>query len=345
MVLASLPKPSPHPHTKKRHGQHHKVSKQYSKTYWPYLPMLLIVGIGIAVNSLWSSPAKVLDYATSVDASSLLVETNNQRIAQNLGALALNNQLSRAAQDKANDMAARDYWAHVTPEGKQPWQFMSAAGYSYSLAGENLAYGFATSSDAVAGWMNSPGHRANILKAGYKDVGFGIANSPNYQGTGEETIIVAMYAAPTKVAAPTVKKAAPAAPVAVAPVPAPTPAPAAAPEAAQPAATVPAPTPAAQPEATKKADTQAAADAKNLNPQTVSRIDVLTDGNAQWAALTVSVLVTLGAISLVWRHGKMWRRYLVKGEHFLIKHPLYDIAIVAAIVVSFLLTRTSGFIH
>jgi hypothetical protein len=87
------------------------------------------------------------------------------------------------------------------------------------------------------------------------------------------------------------------------------------------------------------------ADTKNLTSQPVSRIDVLTAGNAQWAALTVSVLVTLGAILLVYRHGKMWRRYLVEGEHFLIKHPLYDIAIVAAVVVTFLLTRTSGFIH
>lgn len=344
MVLASHPKTRPTLHTKKRHGQHHKVSKHYSKTYWPYLPMLLIVGLGIVANALWSNPHKgVLSYATSMSASALLQDTNAQRIQAGLGALALNNQLSQAAQDKANDMVARDYWSHTTPEGKQPWQFMSAAGYSYQLAGENLAYGFATSSDTVAGWMNSAGHRANILKAGYIDVGFGIANSPNFQGTGEETVVVAMYAAPViKAAAPAAKPTpAPAAPVASAPAAQPvTPAP------AEPVPPAPAPTaPTEQPTTTQKAEEKATTETQNLTSQPVSRIDVLTDGNAQWAALTLSVLVTLGAILLVYRHGKMWRRYLIEGEHFLIKHPLYDIAIVAAVVVCVLLSRTSGFIH
>jgi uncharacterized protein YkwD len=349
MVLASLPKPSPTVTVKKRHGQHHKVSKQYSKTYWPYLPMLLIVAIGIAVNALWSSPSHVLNYATGVDVTSLLQGTNDQRTAQGLGALALNNVLNKAAQAKANDMAARNYWAHVTPDGKQPWQFMTSAGYSYALAGENLAYGFDTSAEAVAGWMNSPGHRANILKAGYQDVGFGIANSPDFQGDGQQTIIVAMYASPA--AAPSATpKAAPVAkaPVATKPAPVTTPAPTSTPEptaSAVPATQPTTPTPTPTPAKTTTTPVANPADTQNLTSQPVSRIDVMTEGNAQWAVLTVSVLFTLGAITLVYRHGKMWRRYLVEGEHFLIKHPLYDIFLVLAIVVSVLLSRTSGFIH
>ncbi len=304
--------------------------------------MALIIGIGFVVNALWVSPAKVLDYATSVDSTSLLQGTNNERIQQGLGALALNNQLTQAAQNKANDMAARDYWSHTTPDGLQPWQFMSAAGYSYTLAGENLAYGFATSSDAIAGWMNSPGHRANILKAGYKDVGFGIANAPNYQSSGQQTIIVAMYASPAVVAA------APQAPAPAEP---------AKPESVPPSApTIPAPAPDANPAPATPmptapktnmptADSKEAPTTQNLTAQPVSRIDVLTQGNAGWATLTISVLVALGAILLIYRHGKMWHRYLVKGEHFLIKHPLYDLAIVAAVVISVILSQTSGFIH
>lgn len=308
--------------------------------------MLLVVGLGFLANTLWSGPAKVLDYATSVGNSSLLAETNTQRIQNGLGALALNNTLSQAAQAKANDMVARDYWAHVTPDGKQPWQFISETGYNYTLAGENLAYGFATSADTVAGWMNSPGHRANILKAGYKDVGFGIADSPNFQGTGPETIIVAMYAAPVAAAVPATPKTAPAQ------TPAPQPA-APATEAA------PAPTPAPEPQATPPpaADTPditsspqnepapVTASAEDLTSQPVSRIDILTQGNGEWVILTLSVLVALGAITLVYRHGKMWKRYLAEGEHFLVKHPLYDIAIVAAVVVCVLLSQTSGVIH
>lgn len=342
MVLISQQKPHS-AHSKKRHGHHHKVSKHYSKTYWPYLPMLLIIGLGFVLNSLWSKPDQVLSYATSMSTSALLSETNQQRITQGLGALALNNQLSEAAQAKANDMAARDYWSHTSPDGQQPWQFMSAAGYPYVLAGENLAYGFATSADTVAGWMNSAGHRANILKSGYKDVGFGIVNAPNFQGHGEQTIVVAMYgAAKTPVAAIPSTANTPAAtkPTAVEPTPVPEPQPQ-----PQPAVPTPAPDPAAAPiqENNNQPAPQEATQA--LTPQPVSRIDVLTQGNAQWAALTISALVTIGAIMLVYRHGKMWRRYLIEGEHFLIKHPLYDIAIVAAVVVCVLLTRTSGFIH
>jgi len=347
MVLASAPKTSPNIHTKKRHGQHHKVSKHYSKTYWPYLPMLLIIGLGFVLNSVWSSPNKVLSYATNASITDLLQETNNQRVQQGVGALALNNQLSQAAQTKATDMATRDYWAHVTPDGKQPWQFMSDAGYAYVLAGENLAYGFDTSAATIAGWMNSPSHRENLLRDGYKDVGFGIANSPNFQGTGPETIIVAEYASPQPVA---VHNAAPAVKASPAPVATPTPAATPAPATETPAAPVTTPTPAAAPaqaalKTTTATPVTAAADTQNLQAQKVSRLDVLTDGNGQWATLVASVLITLAVISLVYRHGKMWRRYLVHGEDFLLHHPLYDTFIVAAAVIAVLLTRTSGFIR
>lgn len=304
--------------------------------------MVAIIGLGFAINSLWTSPAKVLDYATGVDSVSLLQGTNNERIQQGLGALALNNTLSQAAQSKANDMAARNYWSHTTPDGIEPWQFMSSAGYSYALAGENLAYGFATSSDAIAGWMNSPGHRANILKAGYQDVGFGIANAASYQNSGPQTIIVAMYASPAVLAA--APAPAPAAPSTAAPQ-------AAAAPPAQP--TTPPPAPEANPTPAPVNDNPKTNMPTGPQPTTtqelkttpVSRLDVLTQGNAQWAALTITVLIALGAVLLVYRHGRMWHRYLVKGEHFLIKHPLYDIAIVAAIVVSIILSQTSGFIH
>jgi uncharacterized protein YkwD len=342
MVLAHQPKSPPTLHDKKRHGQHHKPNRHYAKTYWPYLPMLLIVVLGFALNTLWSAKSKVLSYATSVSQTSLLQETNIQRGAQSRGALALNGVLSKAAQDKANDMAARNYWSHATPEGTQPWQFITAAGYNYTTAGENLAYGFDTSSAAVAGWMNSPGHRANLLNSDFKEVGFGIANNPNYQGDGEQTIIVAMYAAPEQAAA--------AAPVAAAPTPKAKPAVTSPAPAGQPAAaSTPvqsAPGPAAQ-------NTPTAASASPVPQQTivplraqnVSRIDVLTDGNVQWLILATSVLVSLGAISFVYRHGRLWRKYLTEGEHFVIRHPVFDTAIVAMVVVTVLLTRTSGIIH
>ncbi len=351
MVLASSSKPHETPQSKKRRGQHHKASKHYAKTYWPYLPMLLIVGLGFVLNSVWGVRGGVLGYATAVSTSSLLQETNIQRSNNGKTALALNGQLNTAAQEKANDMATRDYWSHTTPEGREPWQFISAAGYTYTYAGENLAYGFSSSADAVAGWMNSPSHRDNLLNTNYTDVGFGFANATNYQGDGQQTIIVAMYAAPQKVAA-----AAQPVPQTPAPQPAPKPAPTPQPQpATQPAdsqsndtpvSSAPAATtPPSEPPTTTASTDNGQSNGTPLRSQEVSRFDVLAPGNAEWAALVISVLVTLAGITMVYRHGKMWKRYLIKGERFIIHHPALDIAIVALLVAGAILTQTTGFIH
>jgi hypothetical protein len=93
-------------------------------------------------------------------------------------------------------MVQKDYWSHDTPSGEQPWQFYTAAGYEYQSAGENLAYGFGDSAEILNAWMHSAEHRANILDKNYKNVGFGIANSPNFQGHGPATVVVAEYGQP-----------------------------------------------------------------------------------------------------------------------------------------------------
>jgi cysteine-rich secretory family protein len=157
---------------------------------------LLIVSIGLAFNSLWSH-GSVLGSNNDFSSASLLQATNQQRTDKQLNALQLNTQLSNAAQTKANDMAARNYWAHNTPDGQPPAAFVTSAGYSYQIIGENLAYGFSGAKEAIAGWMNSPEHRANVLDNRYQDVGFGIAQAPNFQGQGPATIVVAEYGAPT----------------------------------------------------------------------------------------------------------------------------------------------------
>ncbi len=196
MTLVTKPKRNS-VHHKKRGGQHHRHSDHYLKTYWPYLPMLLIVGLGMLVNNLWSQPT-VLGASSDFSSNTLLQDTNVQRSSDHEQPLVLNSQLTAAAQAKANDMAAKDYWSHNSPDGRTPWSFINAAGYHYQMAGENLAYGFINAGDTVAGWMNSPTHRANILNANYKDVGFGVVQAANYQGHGPETIIVAEYGEPAE---------------------------------------------------------------------------------------------------------------------------------------------------
>lgn len=331
-------------HHKKRRGQHHKASKHYAKTYWPYLPMLLIVVLGFVVNAGLGSRMGVLSYATNMSLSGLLQETNIQRSGNGREALSLNSQLSRAAQQKASDMASRDYWSHTSPEGTQPWQIISSVGYSYQAAGENLAYGFSDNAGAVAGWMNSPSHRDNLLSTNYKEVGFGIANAANYQGKGEQTIVVAMYANPKKAPAPI-------APAAPAPQP-PEPAPAPSTPVAQPAPTQE-PTPSAAepapasdtPLVPATTDTNAPPPISQLDSKEIARVDVLTSGNAQWAAVALAALATIGAITFIYRHAKMWRKLLIRGERFVIKHPVFDTVVVAVIVTGVILTRTTGFIH
>ena len=145
--------------TTKVHKKHSVHSQNFLKVYWPYIPLFVLVFFGMGFGYNWRSvPAKsigsngVLAYATEISRSSLLSATNSQR-SQNggLGALQINTKLNSAAQTKANDMVARNYWSHTTPDGKEPWTFIDATGYAYQKAGENLAYGFDSSADTVVG--------------------------------------------------------------------------------------------------------------------------------------------------------------------------------------------------
>lgn len=129
----------------------------------------------------------VLGYATDIHVEQLLAATNARRQAAGLSTLSLSGELSAAAANKASDMFAKGYWAHQSPDGKSPWDFIVGAGYRYTIAGENLAKNFSTSDAVVAAWMNSPSHRDNILKSGYRDIGFAVVNGVL---NGEETTLV-----------------------------------------------------------------------------------------------------------------------------------------------------------
>lgn len=196
MALATKHQTKVPQHYKKRSAQHHRQNKHYLKSYWPYIPMLLVVAAGLTVNNIWSHGSNVLGVQSNFSSSSLLSSTNALRAENNETGLTLNQDLENAAQAKANDMVAENYWSHDSPSGKTPWDFITASGYSYQLAGENLAYGFSSASNVLNGWMASPDHRANVLDNNYQNVGFGVASSANYQGHGPETVVVAEYAQP-----------------------------------------------------------------------------------------------------------------------------------------------------
>ena len=104
--------------------------------------------------------------------------TNDQRAAHGCPALRDDPRLRAAATGHSVDMRARGYFAHNTPDGVTPWTRIEARGYSDPSA-ENIAMGQQTPQSVVDAWMNSPGHRANILNCSSKAIGVGVQFGPN----------------------------------------------------------------------------------------------------------------------------------------------------------------------
>ena len=105
---------------------------------------------------------------------------NEIRVQNGLKALTTNWELSRVARYKSEDMSSARYFSHTSPTYGTPFQMMQSFGLSYRTAGENIAYGQRTPATVVDAWMNSSGHRANILNASYTQIGVGYCASGNY---------------------------------------------------------------------------------------------------------------------------------------------------------------------
>ena len=135
----------------------------------------------------------VLAYATDIHVHEIIELTNEERSAQGLNTVTFNEPLSRAAQAKAEDMFADDYWAHIAPDGTTPWFFIEESGYSFYTAGENLARDFNDSPSVVKAWMNSPSHRDNVLGSAYRDIGVAVVNGE--LAGNETTLVVQMFGA------------------------------------------------------------------------------------------------------------------------------------------------------
>ena len=134
-----------------------------------------------------------LQFAT-VLVGALTSGTNAERAENNLSVLNENELLDKSAQLKAEDIVKNNYFAHNSPDGKAPWYWLDKVGYKYEYAGENLAINFNESEDVITAWMNSPTHKANIVKNKYTEVGSGIATG-TYKGK-EAVFVVQHYANP-----------------------------------------------------------------------------------------------------------------------------------------------------
>lgn len=270
-------------------------SKRFLKVYAPYIPLLVIVGCGLFLSTsheLKQPSGEVKAYATDMTDGGLLEATNKKRAEGGLTPLNINPALDKAAQAKADDMKAKNYWAHDTPDGRKPWDFIPKAEYDYKKAAENLAYGFSDSSSTVSGWMNSAGHRKNLMDNDLADVGFGIVNVPSYQGKGDQTVVVAFYG----------QKAV---------------------------------------QTTSSPVTKGAED----TPKNISYLQAVTAGKAPWsgfaAGLTIGVILAYLSI----KHARGIKRKLRQGEAFVVKHPIFDVTLIALAAVATLASQTIGIIY
>ena len=117
---------------------------------------------------------------TSAEAGQVLNLVNKERAKQGLQALTLSNELNSIANTKAADMRDNNYFDHTSPTYGSPFEMLQRFGVNYTAAGENIAAGQKSAEAVMTDWMNSSGHRANILNREYKELGVGYVTGGSY---------------------------------------------------------------------------------------------------------------------------------------------------------------------
>ena len=128
--------------------------------------VLVLVFVALFAN-ISLTKAKESDISTA----SVIKLVNEARKDAGVGLLMENPKLKAAAEKKARDMVEKNYFAHISPEGKSPWDWIQQEGYDYRFAGENLAIDYTSAKEQQEAWMDSPLHRKNILNPDYKEIG------------------------------------------------------------------------------------------------------------------------------------------------------------------------------
>lgn len=130
----------------------------------------------------------------SLGAESILSVLNQDRIKYDLSPLSANAKLAEAARAKAQDILKHSYFAHTSPAGIQPWDFIKNADFTYSFAGENLALNYTSAFELQNDFMNSAAHRENLLSPLFSDIGIAVMEGI-YQGK-RAVITVQMFGSP-----------------------------------------------------------------------------------------------------------------------------------------------------
>ncbi|WP_338671683.1 CAP domain-containing protein [Streptomyces sp. SCSIO 30461] len=116
----------------------------------------------------------------SGDVASIVALVNAERSKAGCSPVKLNAKLSKAAQAHSEDMASHKNMSHTGSDGSNPGTRITRAGYDWSTYGENVAYGYSSPESVMQGWMDSPGHKANILNCEFKEIGVGLAQPNDY---------------------------------------------------------------------------------------------------------------------------------------------------------------------
>lgn len=123
---------------------------------------------------LCGSASALTNDVSEITPENVTATMNAHRAAAGLPPLVLNEKLTRAAESRMQDMIEGQWWDHASPEGTSPFVWLAAADYDYLYAAENLAAGFDTTPVLLEAWLESPGHRANVMGARYSDCGVAI---------------------------------------------------------------------------------------------------------------------------------------------------------------------------
>jgi len=172
-----------------RYSNNQKAKILHSESIF-ILILFLIFG-QVFINYFPEIGIRVLGYASQISPDEVIRLTNERRISAGIPVLTYNAQLASAAKAKGDDMLAKDYWAHVAPDGTQPWKFFNDVGYKYKYAGENLAKDFSSPQAAVDAWMASPSHKENLLSSKYTEIGIAVVEG-DMSGV-DTTIIVQLF--------------------------------------------------------------------------------------------------------------------------------------------------------
>ena len=175
---------------------HHKNNHKAGliKSYSIFFLSVSFIFLQFCLTLFLRVKPSVLGFSSNITPQRVIELTNSERAKLGLSLLRENSLLSEAAQQKAADMFAFDYWAHVSPSGRTPWAFFNDVGYKYQYAGENLARDFRDPEAVVRAWMNSPSHRENVVNAKYQEIGVAVVEG-TLQGV-ETALVVQLFGTP-----------------------------------------------------------------------------------------------------------------------------------------------------